>query len=774
MTVPGDRLKRSRVMFDPALNGAGGIDPQNLSRRYPASCLREPESWLRMAEESAPMTGAVVVQTWRNLIQNPRCIAVVPGVGVIQSADEAAAQSARPFYGVSFLSNGRLRAETFDVAAGLHPDVLQFAGGIPVLWNGRVLTVEEICSEVADFGHIWRLLKLAPDGTPTKDKATFERLRATFNQYRYSAADDAGNALLEAARDAASYGPPLDRERSYLHNAVGVRRDGGLVIVVANGSLEELGEMSRDAGAESAIVVDNGGSCAVALRNEPRAPILPLVTSHYHRPKAIAVAIYELKGEAKTTFFLGRGALAPNTAAPGRLRRPVSSVALEFATDFGILRREVHVVRLDSEAADLVALTIANFAVIVGAWYARVLAPPEFVMHVRSRYNERFRVTPAHRDLDGLRGLWMENFLTVVHDIEFRIGLDALDMSSPAAAEARPSARSVPARYALGVDIGAGNIKVMLLEDGANVVGDAVVHTRGDGAIYNSHIFSQQITEGVRQALVAASLSIEDVDRIGVCWPGAVRKGVAAHSKVLLDMSDMLPDGRLKVALFERIRRLESYLRSVLAPRPETTISVYNDGEVEVAYEAETSARTGVLLCKLGATVAGGFIDRSAAYRYLTEIGRAVIRTDSQAPCHPHSRIKGMASTLIGSIAMAREARARGLTTVDGLEISDSDAGRELDALIAANSEGAAIAREIVDEMGTHVAALLEECVFHLRDVDHILLRGGPTGDHVVGRLLRQSVQSHLPRELAAKIDQATANQFSGAFAAAWLAARGL
>src|ERR1700687_2680688 len=264
LAIPAHRLHRTVLLFDRRLNGSGGIDPAGMIRKYPPECLKLLSEWVEIAKKGMRLTGTIIVQTWRNLIQNRRCIAYTAELCVCQSADEHADKSTRPYYGIPFLKNGRLRADTYESQTGFAEDVLQFGGGIPVLWNGRVLTVEQIVAEVADFGHIWRLQVSSTTGTLAKDKQTFDRLQDAFHATRTKSAKVAADRLLDAAREASLDGQPLARERTYLHNLVGVREDGGLVSIVATGSLEELGELAQRAGAVSAVIVDNGGSRRVA------------------------------------------------------------------------------------------------------------------------------------------------------------------------------------------------------------------------------------------------------------------------------------------------------------------------------------------------------------------------------------------------------------------------------------------------------------------------------------------------------------------------------
>ena len=318
LSIPGEMIRRSRLMFHPDLRGSGGIDPKNLKRSYPAHCRKLPVEWLREAEKEEPFMGNVIMVSYRNLIQNARCVAFTRHLGLCESADEHASRSMRPFRGISFLRNGTIRADVYWPGRGMADDVEQFGGGIPVLWDGLVLTLDEMITEVCDFAHLWSLQINTTGESPVKEASLFERLQRVFEEVRHADALEARDRLLEEVRALSRSGSPLLREKRYLHTLLGSRQDGGPVAGVAHGSLEEIGEIARRAGAVSAVVVDNGGSSWIGQRRGPNAELRTLVESYYHRPPAVAVAIFELKGEPSTTFFQATGLLEerPTHALP--------------------------------------------------------------------------------------------------------------------------------------------------------------------------------------------------------------------------------------------------------------------------------------------------------------------------------------------------------------------------------------------------------------------------------------------------------------------------
>jgi hypothetical protein len=203
-------------------------------------------------------------------------------------------------------------------------------------------------------------------------------------------------------------------------------------------------------------------------------------------------------------------------------------------------------------------------------------------------------------------------------------------------------------------------------------------------------------------------------------------------------------------------------LRDALGLPQPVRIAAWNDGDVEALCEAHRMGRRKVLLVKLGTTVAGGYVDAAGGTDYLTELGRCVIRADSEAPRHPFSNIQGFASRLIGTEALYEAGIAAGLLVTRG------DAGRDYCKLMESNGA----ARSIVDQMGRSLADLLVEVSLHLPAIDHIILRGGLLGDHAVGRALGAEATANVPQDLSRKLAFEDESVHSGAFAAAWLAAR--
>jgi hypothetical protein len=781
--IPHEKLANAFLMFDPDLRGRGGIDPKNLVRDYPDKCRKTLDEWLAICERAGRLGGGpLLFVTWRNLIQNPGCPAYTQELGICQSLSEQAERSQRPYYGMSFLRGGKFRADSFLFSEEFPEDVLQFATGIPVLWNGEVLTIEDMAPHVSDFSHLWKFVVSSTRGSREEDLDRFARLQDVFVNHRHTSAQEASKALMEEARGSKMieekgelklFDAPLGRETSYLHNAVGVDAHGSPVVVLAHGSLERIGELAREAGAVAAVVVDNGGSPQISLRRSPKDELRPLQESYYHRDRSIALAAFELT-EDTLRFPVGGPVEKRGTQYFTARRDDAERVGLEYQTGIGTVLRELRFSKLDGEAAEIAAIEIGNFAMIHGAASAGVDAPAGFVRRVESKFWETHRVMPECTDPSTMRAMWMEHYCEQLYGVPLKIhhvNEKAPDMSSPEIK--RTLYNQAPVRYTLGLDVGGTKIKSVVLRNGRETVGKSDKETRPENPDeYTSVFFEDQLRQVARECCASAGIKPDEIGAVGMSWAGAVMNGKAATSKTLLDMKDLLNGVILNLDIYRRVTNLESFARHALKLDPRVPMAVFNDGEVEATFEFNHGHRRGVLLCKLGATVAGGFVDEHGISNpYLTELGRAVLRTDADAPRHPNTRTKGVASALIGSHALAQACERRGIKTLRGEAISKCDVGEELGAIITNGRAQAEAALDVIREMSECLSHLLIECVHHLGGVQHILLRGGLAGNHVVGDAIRRFLGENVP-DIFEKIVVEKPDQNSGAYAAAWLAAR--
>ena len=292
MQFPLDSLRTAALSYDhERLHGQPGMDLLTRQRGYPRECLWRPAEHLEvLTRQHLVGSGFLVTQTFRNCPQNPRCPLYSREHGICQTAEEQVDRSERPYYGIGFFQDGRFRGCALGFRQKVPSDMLWWAGGVPVLWDGQVLDAERapMASEIADFCHVWQLRLRGPHRSE-EDVARYLRLTAVFHEHLHTPAEAASQAIRDEAR---SMG--LKRENNYLHNAVGVSPDH-LIVVVAHGPLEQIGELARTAGATHALVVDNGGSVQIGFRRPgPRTDLTPLFQAPDFRQPTITLAAYEL------------------------------------------------------------------------------------------------------------------------------------------------------------------------------------------------------------------------------------------------------------------------------------------------------------------------------------------------------------------------------------------------------------------------------------------------------------------------------------------------
>ena len=167
--------------------------------------------------------------------------------------------------------------------------------GQPILWDRRVPSLDELAGETYDLRHIFHLLdKEALAGTEEdkplirRDIAALDELTRIYVEGLRQGPAERGRRILAAAEEMG-----LVREEGYLHSSIGLRRDG-VVLLMSHGRLEDLGRAQHAAGAERAIVLDNGGSCGYYLSS---LGTTFFASSTYFRPFAIAVLGLRLRGQ---------------------------------------------------------------------------------------------------------------------------------------------------------------------------------------------------------------------------------------------------------------------------------------------------------------------------------------------------------------------------------------------------------------------------------------------------------------------------------------------
>jgi tetratricopeptide (TPR) repeat protein len=130
--------------------------------------------------------------------------------------------------------------------------------GQPLLWEGEVPSLLAQAALTYDLRHVWRLRWEDWQQDPRAHEA-HTRLMEAFLDGLARPVEERAAAL---GRIAEEYG--LQPEDSYLHSSLGITEQGDLLLLMQQGSLEELGRVQRALGACRAILLDNGGSVGVA------------------------------------------------------------------------------------------------------------------------------------------------------------------------------------------------------------------------------------------------------------------------------------------------------------------------------------------------------------------------------------------------------------------------------------------------------------------------------------------------------------------------------
>ena len=264
------------------LSGAAAMFQATHQRGYDPSAMKTAAKHLELMEKKSAIdsNSFAIVESCRNLVNNKRCFAYF---GETESfcapKGEAPTRSERPYYGLEFKNDGAVLAHCVDFRQTAAPSISTFLTGTPVLWNNEVSELELLCVEASDSTHVWKIER--------KDPVSL-KLTRVFELTKHAPLDIAAYELIRTANT-------LPRDDSYLHHAIGVCAEA-LYSIVAVGSLERIGQIAKNAGATSAIVVDNGGSVSFGLRR-PGRELRHLYESWYFREPAVAVIAYQLTAD---------------------------------------------------------------------------------------------------------------------------------------------------------------------------------------------------------------------------------------------------------------------------------------------------------------------------------------------------------------------------------------------------------------------------------------------------------------------------------------------
>jgi len=270
-----------------------GVRPEDkLPKRYYRNwCLFPYEEHLRWldltAEDKWVLTGA------RNLGNNLRIIGWCREKGLLELQGENAT-SGRTYTCLCQTINNDLTIDrlTFLDGKPSRNDLLWAISGPELVWDGAARDIKVIIPEDYNLRHVWEVryeMDLKGIGKSPVEK-TAELLADKFVETMAFPAEKAAEELIVFA---ANLG--LKREQNYLHSALGLTREGNVLIVQMAGSFEKVGGMLTFLGAERAIELDQGGSCCVKIGGDRDFNTgRTLFGSHYFRPRGLSLLIFSL------------------------------------------------------------------------------------------------------------------------------------------------------------------------------------------------------------------------------------------------------------------------------------------------------------------------------------------------------------------------------------------------------------------------------------------------------------------------------------------------
>ncbi len=235
----------------------------------------------------------LLVLGMRNSVVNLRCPVIVEGQ-VYAVTGENPEASVRPYYGIG-LRNNRLVCERALGGQSTARDWQEFfCAGVPVLWDDlepQALFQILLC-EAADHSHIFNLPRgNHPDSTDFTRNA-WQKLQNVFVEELHADAETAAQAMQQVL---AQFQPPLSRADDYLHAILGIRPDGSLVAIFAQGRLEALGTIMKQHGCTRAICVENSGSVMPSyLPKGAEGDTIALLRAPNFRPRGRALLVIEL------------------------------------------------------------------------------------------------------------------------------------------------------------------------------------------------------------------------------------------------------------------------------------------------------------------------------------------------------------------------------------------------------------------------------------------------------------------------------------------------
>ncbi len=241
----------------------------------------------------------------RNLGNNLRIVGYREGEGLLQLFGEQADTNPHVEYTcLCMKENGSFSIERIKFSGGKpnQEGIIWAVSGQELVWDGKAVqsdeeVFEKILPYTYDMRNIWRTkgssrIEQNPSWIPDMADCFVENLGRS--------PEELAKKLLEKKKEISEQkNIELERESRYLHSAIGISKEGDIIIVQRHGKIEDIAKTLKDAGAERAIELDQGGSCGVMIgKNDQPESIRIIFSSHYFRPRATALLVFKFNESA--------------------------------------------------------------------------------------------------------------------------------------------------------------------------------------------------------------------------------------------------------------------------------------------------------------------------------------------------------------------------------------------------------------------------------------------------------------------------------------------
>jgi hypothetical protein len=243
----------------------------------------------------------------RNLGNNLRIIGYNSELGLLELKGEMAASSCREYTCLYSTHSDKQAIDriTFTEGkprlSGIPAEISWAISGQELVWDGVPAPIERIIPYTYDLRHVWNMPGELVDDMGPRPYAgdSIEELIGCFMELEERPNHEIAGRLMELAAEKGYV-----RERNYLHNAVGISKEGDMLIIVQrHGAFEEVAQTLIQAGAWRAIELDQGGSCSVMMGDAEGFDVgRTIFASHYFRPRGLSLLVLHLMSMSRQDF----------------------------------------------------------------------------------------------------------------------------------------------------------------------------------------------------------------------------------------------------------------------------------------------------------------------------------------------------------------------------------------------------------------------------------------------------------------------------------------